>query len=60
MPDFVQRIKIASDKVEMAYVIPMESDGAMIDSEFVLGTFQSSPPSFPRARTLESTSPLGP
>ena len=51
MRNFVEQIKIAPDQVELTYTIPMPSDGAMIDSEPVLGIVQSSPPSCTELRT---------
>ncbi|MCY4616971.1 MAG: recombinase family protein [Chloroflexi bacterium] len=42
--NFVKRIKIAPKQVTLTYTIPMPTDGAMIESESVLGIVQSSPP----------------
>ncbi len=42
--NFVKRIKIAPDQVVLTYTIPMPTDGALADSESVLGIVQSSPP----------------
>jgi DNA invertase Pin-like site-specific DNA recombinase len=55
MRNFVKRIKIAPDHVELSYTIPMPSDGGMIESESVLGIVQSSPPNFLTARPFELT-----
>ena len=49
--NFVKGIRIAPDQVGMTYTIPMPSDGAMIDSESVLGIVQPSPPTRTDLRT---------
>ncbi|MCY3567805.1 MAG: hypothetical protein OXH38_04220 [Chloroflexi bacterium] len=51
--NFVDGIRISPDQVRMSYAIPMPSDGAMIDSESVLGVVPPSPPAsfrFPGCR----------
>ncbi len=53
--NFVKRIKIAPDQIELTYTIPMPNDAVTSESESVLAIVQSSPPSRTELRTLSAS-----